>query len=332
MFLWTRGLHYLGATVHRHTDPETGEECWAMSSQHYIDEAIRNVQNWLAKRECMLKTRASSVFPSKYRPELDISKLLDDEDANYFQQQIGVLRWMVELGRIDICMEVSMLAAFCAAPRQGHLEAVFHMYAYLKQHNRSRLVFDPSYVQHQEQPEPDWRDFYGEIEEQDPHDAPEPRGRKVQMTVFCDSDHAGDTVTRRSRTGVLIFCNRSPILWYSKKQNSIESSSFGSEFSAMKTAVELTEGLRYKLIMMGVPLEGPAHVKADNMSVIINSSVPESMLKKKSNSIAYHYVRERSAAHVVVISYEKTDTNLADMLTKSQPGEVRRRLAKYVLY
>ena len=63
----------------------------------------------------------------------------------------------------------------------------------------------------------------------------------------------------------------------------------------MKTAVELSEGLRYKLRMMGVPIEGPTQVKADNMSVINNTSRPESQLKKKSNSIAYHYVRERAA-------------------------------------
>jgi hypothetical protein len=84
--------------------------------------------------------------------------------------------------------------------------------------------------------------------------------------------------------------------------------------------------------MMGVPLDGPAHVKADNMSVVKNSSIPESVLKKKSNSIAYHYVRERAASGAVEFSHEKTETNVADMLTKIQPGPVRKRLVKLVLY
>jgi hypothetical protein len=74
--------------------------------------------------------------------------------------------------------------------------------------------------------------------------------------------------------------------------------------------VEICEGLRYKLRMMGVPLDGHTHVKADNMSVVKNTSNPESMLKKKSNSIAYHYVRERAAAGDIVVSYEPTDMNL----------------------
>ena len=323
---------YLGANISEFTCSD-GTVCWAMSSEYYVKAAIKNVELWLAKKGDILKTKAACVFPSGWKPECDTTPLLGDDDASYFQQQIGVLRWMVELGRIDICTEVSMLAAFSAAPRQGHLAAVLHLYAYLKKHERSRLVLDPRRFDH-DPPKEDlgWKDFYGDVKELIPPDAPPVRGVAVQMTCFVDSDHAGDEVSRRSRTGVLIYCNRAPILWYSKKQTSIETSSFGSEFSAMKTAVELVEGLRYKLRMMGVDIEGPTYVKADNMSVIHNSSNPASTLKKKSNSIAFHFVRERAAAGVVDISYVKTDDNLADMLTKSQPGEVRRRLAGQVLF
>ena len=100
----------------------------------------------------------------------------------------------------------------------------------------------------------------------------------------------------------------------------------------MKTGTELIEGLRYKLRMMGVPIEGPCHVKADNLSVVRNSSQPESTLKKKSNSIAFNYVREKAAARVISVQYEPTDTNLADMLTKIQSGAKRLSLAKRVLF
>ena len=86
--------------------------------------------------------------------------------------------------------------------------------------------------------------------------------------------------------------------------------------------------------MMGVPVDGPTRVYANNMSVVHNCSNPESQLKKKSNSIAYHYVRERCAGNrpVCGVNYIPTQDNLADMLTKSQPGEVRKRLAEKVLY
>ena len=181
---------------------------------------------------------------------------------------------------------------------------------------------------------PDWSEHYpnarGDVV---PPDAPEPLGHPVQTTCYVDSGHAGDVVTRRSRTGVIIFVMRSPIVVYSKKQGSIEASSFGSELTAMKTATELIEGLRCKLRMMGVPLDGPTHTMADNMSVVYNCSCPESQLKKKSLSIAYHYVRERCAGKdpVLVVSYVKTEDNLADAMTKFQVAAVRDRLIGRIL-
>jgi hypothetical protein len=101
---------------------------------------------------------------------------------------------------------------------------------------------------------------------------------------------------------------------------------------AMKTAIELVEGLHYKLRMMGCLIDGPTHIKADNMSVVHNCSTPESVLKKKSNSVAFHFCREPTAAWVGSIGWVPTDKNIADMFTKSQPGPVRMRLAEQVLF
>ena len=324
---------YLGANVGTML-LANGTTAWYTSSDSYCKAAVQNVEIWLEKRKERLPTRHACVFPSNWKPELDVTPELLEEDAHYYQQQIGVLRWLVELGRVDICTEVSMLAAFSAAPREGHLAAVLHLYGYLKKNTKSKMVFDPTPMDHGPCEAQDWSDFYKPYQEVIPPDQPEPRGKAIQSTCFVDSDHAGDAVNRRSRTGVLIYIGMAPIVFYSKKQGSIETSSFGSELSAMKTAVELIEGLRYKLRMMGVPLEGATRVFADNMSVVHNCSNPVSQLKKKSNSIAYHYVRERCAGPrpVVCICYVPTQDNLADMLTKSQPGEVRKRLAERVLY
>jgi hypothetical protein len=303
-----------------------------MSSYTYIKSAIANIEAYLKKRnEKQLKTKTSCVMPSGWKPEMDVTDLLLDEDAAFYQSQIGVLRWAVELGRIDVATEVSMLAAYSAAPRQGHLAAILHVYAYLKSHDRSRLVLDPGYLPEITVPEYDWTDFYGDVVEPIPPDQPEPRGKPAQTTAFVDSNHAADLVSRRSRTGVLIYLQSAPIVWYTKKQGSIETSSFGSEFTAMKTGIELIVGLRYKLRMMGVPLDGPTRIRADNMSVVNNCSRPESQLKKKSNSIAYHFCREVIASKAVHVTYEPTETNLADMLTKTQDAATRSRLASSVL-
>jgi hypothetical protein len=254
----------------------------------------------------------------------------NDECAKYYQQQIGVLRWAVELGHINITAEVSMMASYTTAPRMGHLNAVIHIFSFLQNHPRCRLVFDDSYMTVEDGPDKDWRDFYPDATKDIPPNAPRALGKPVQMIVFADSNHAGDLLTRRSRTGVLIILKRSPIQWYSKKQGGIET--FGSEFMGLKVATNLVKGLQYKLRMMGILIEGPSHVRVDNMSVVMNTTLPESTLKKKRNSIAYHFVRENVAAGVIKIGYKPLETNLADMLTKLQSGPVRKRLSDMVLF
>lgn len=325
---------YLGAQIGEFRIPDEPEKIrWSMSSEKYVKEAIRNVSNWLEEHNLPpLKSKAPSVLPSTYRPELDVSEFCSAELAHYYQQQIGVLRWAVELGRINICAEVSMLASYATAPRVGHFNAMLHIFAFLHHHPRCRLVFDDSYVNIQDGPDRDWHDFYPDAEEQVPDNVPEPLGNSVEMIAFVDSDHAGDLVTRRSRTGILIYLNRAPIYWYSKKQTTIETSTFGSEFMALKTATDIIKGLRYKIRMMGIPLDGPTHVRVDNASVVNNATLPESVLQKKSNSIAYHFVRENVAAKVIKVGYETSESNLADMLTKIQSGPTRTRLANQVLF
>ena len=64
----------------------------------------------------------------------------------------------------------------------------------------------------------------------------------AEITAFVDSDHTGDLITTRSRTGILIYINWAPIIWHSKCQNSIETLTFGSEFMAMKTGIKLIKG------------------------------------------------------------------------------------------
>jgi hypothetical protein len=161
---------------------------------------------------------------------------------------------------------------------------------------------------------------------------PEPRGKMVQIIVFVDASYGCDLLTRRSRTGILVYINREPVIWFSKKQNTIETSTFGSEFTALRTAVELIKGLRYKLRMMAVPLDGHTHVRVDNNSVVCNASIPESTLRKKCNAISYHYVREAAAAGIIKVAYESTKSNKADMLTKIQSGVERQRIAQSVLF
>ena len=130
----------------------------------------------------------------------------------------------------------------------------------------------------------------------------------------------------------MVYVNTALIQWYTKKQATIEGAVFGAEFVAMKTGVETLRGIRYKLRMMGVEIEGPTYIYGDNQSVIHNTSKPESTLKKKSNSICYHFIREAVAMKECLTTHIPTLKNFADMLTKVLHGKKRRDLVGGVLH
>ena len=111
---------------------------------------------------------------------------------------------------------------------------------------------------------------------------------------------------------------------FSKKQTSIETSSFGFEFVAMKQCCEYVCGLHYKLRIMGISVELPTYIFGDNQSVLANKSSPYSKLKKKSSSIAFHFVREGVAKSEWKTIYLNTNLNASDMLTKTLPGQEKR--------
>jgi hypothetical protein len=122
-------------------------------------------------------------------------------------------------------------------------------FSYLKSHSWSRILLDDSEPMDDESNfyKADWTDFYPDACEVIPPDAPAPRDYPILISCFADTDHAGNRITRRSHTGIKIFCNHTPIQWYLKRQNTVKSSSFSSEFVALRIATEMIEALRYKL-------------------------------------------------------------------------------------
>jgi hypothetical protein len=166
-----------------------------------------------------------------------------------------------------------------------------------------------------------------------PSDAPILCGKEVDLRLFVDSDHADEKFTRRSRTGFVIYLNMAPIVWFSKRQPTVESSVFGAEFVAMNNAIETFRGLRYKLRMMGVALSGPIFVYGDNMSVVHNTQRPEYVLKKKSNSICSHEVCESTAMGESIIGHVPSVYNPADICTKVVlGGQKRNHLIRLLLH
>ena len=88
--------------------------------------------------------KVETPLRTNYRPELDVTAELGAQGATYYQSIIGALRWMIELGRIDICLEVSMMSSHLVLPRVGYLNQVHHIFGYLRKYHSTELVFDPS--------------------------------------------------------------------------------------------------------------------------------------------------------------------------------------------
>ena len=131
----------------------------------------------------------------------------------------------MELGRINIASEVSVLSQHMAHPRTGHLVQALHIFKYLDVHKENMINFDPTYLDLPELLDLNenakcrieaMKRFYPDAKESIPDNAPSPRGKAVQINAFVDADHTGNKVTRRSHTGFIIFMNMAPVYWYSK--------------------------------------------------------------------------------------------------------------------
>ena len=135
---------YLGAKV-RQCEFPNGFKAWGISASQYIQNSVRNVERRLEEYGLKLHLKTNAPIVKDYRPEVDTSPELESEMSFLYQSLIGSLRWMVEMGRIDIACEVSMLSSFLAMPREDHLQQVLHIYSYLKRHHNSRIIMNPSY-------------------------------------------------------------------------------------------------------------------------------------------------------------------------------------------
>ena len=234
---------------------------------------------------------------------------------------------MIEIGHIDIAFDVSLMSRYLANPRIVHLMQMLHMFQYLHCNQGMDLIYDPTKINVCESTifthkragykAKELRALYPDAIDYVPPNMPEPLCHEVQINAFVDVDLAGEYITRRSQTDILIYINMAPIIWISKRQNTVEISTFGSEFVAMRTLVETLIGLQYKLRMFGLPLEGPCNVFYDNEFVTNASMIADVTLKKKHVSISYHQAREAVAAQIMLVFYKRSATNHSDLFTKS---------------
>ena len=211
------------------------------------------------------------------------------------------------------------LSGFREVPRQGHLDRVKRIYGYLSKmrHAVIRVRMEEPDYSDLPIPEYDWsKSVYGELEEVLPTDAPPPLGQFVTLTHYVDANLMHDIATGRSVTGILHIINKTHIDWYSKKQATVETATYGSEFVAARTCVEQIIELRSTLRYLGVPIHNKSNMFGDNQSVVNSSMQVHAKLHKRHNMLSFHRVHESIAAGIVNFLYIPGQLNPADLLSK----------------
>ena len=265
------------------------------------------------------KTNVTSPLEKNDHPELDTSPLLGEDDIVKYQSIIGVLQWAITLGRFDIATAVMSMSSYRVAPREGHMSRLQRICGYLSKMKHGFLRVRTDEPDYSDLPDKHYsweRSVYGDVREQIPRDAPKPLGKRVVLTTYVDANLNHDLVTGRSVSGVLHFVNQTPVHWFTKKQPTVETATYGSEFIAAKLAVEQIMAMRLTLRYLGVEIHGSTHLFGDNGSVVTSSSIPESPLRKRHQALAYHYTREAIASKAVDFRHLPGDLNPADILSK----------------
>jgi hypothetical protein len=259
-------------------------------------------------------------MPDKTQPEMDTSAELDAGGRGKYQSLIGILQWIVTLGRFDIACAVMTMSRFRTAPRVGHLALLGNVFGYLRKYPDGAIRFRTDTPNYEDQYTPktsNWeRTVYGEPFEEIPADMPEPKGKMVRQSGKFDANLQHDLVTGRSAMGTFHMVQGTVIHFSSKRQSTVETATYATEFIAGRTCLDESIAIRYELRMLGAPLEGPIWLFGDNKVMIESSSEPSGRLAKRHLILSWHRLREKAAMKIVYYLHIDSKENVSDCLTK----------------
>ena len=311
---------------------EEGVLCFA--PKKYVEKMMETCKQFFGGNKPV--QNVSSPLEHGDHPELDDSDFLNNEDTQKYQSMVGSMQGAISIGRIEITTAIMMLSSFRSKPRIGHLERAKRIYGYLAKMKDAVIRIRTNEPDYSDLPNVhyDWTySVYGSGKEIIPDDIPEPLGRFVTLTHYLDANLYHDLLTGRSVTGILHFVNQTPIDWYSKKQATVETATYGSEFVAARTCVEQIMDLRYTLRYLGVPLRDKSYMFGDNKSVVDSSSTPNAKLSKRHNMLSFHRTREAIAFGICVFNHIDGDLNPTDILSKHWSyGKIRHLLKPLMFY
>ena len=292
---------------------ETGTLC--MSPRRFVDKVIAEYEQLFGSKP----KEHSAPLPGGSHPELDVSEYLDETGIRQYQSIVGSLQWAVTIGRSDISPAVVTLSSFRAAPRRGHLEAAKHVCGYLgkMRHGMIRIRTGRPDYSGIPNPEYEWEStVYGRAHEVIPRDIPTLLGCPLVLTTYVDANLYHDMLTGRALMGMYHFVNGTPIDWFCKKQATVETATYGSEFVAARVATDQIMDLRNTLRYLGVAIEDHSTLFGDNKSVVDSSMIPHHKLNKRHQALSFHRVREAIASGMLRFFHIDGKNNPADILSK----------------
>ena len=302
--------YHLGCTYKKDPDGTL-----AADPRRYVNKILESFERMFKEKP----RKSRPPLEGGDHPELDTSELCDEHQTKQFQTLIGQLQWLISLGRFDIAVHVMSLSRFRAQPRKGHLDRAKRIVGYLLFLPDGAIRFrtgEPDFSSLKDQ-EYDWtRTVYSGACEQIPHDIPKPLGKHVQTTHYVDANLHHDLATGKAVTAALHFLNQTPIDAYTKRQSTVETATYGSEFVAARTAVDQIIDIRTTLRYLGVPIRDKSYMFGDNKSVVTSSTIPNSTISKRHHLASYHRVREAIAAKFISFHWKDGKSNPADILSK----------------
>jgi hypothetical protein len=228
------------------------------------------------------------------------------------------------------------MSGFRMAPRIGHLNRLRKMYGYLSKMRYASIhvrTEDPGYSDLSHNAYDCTYCIYGNVKEFLSTDAPEPLGNYVTLSHYVDANLMHDVTTGRSVTGILHLANKTPIEWYSKKQATVETATYGSEFVAARICVEQIIDVCNTLCYLGVPIRDKSLMFGDNKSVVDSSMQLNANLHKRHTMVSFHRVREAIAVGIVTFHFLSGYDNPADILSKHWGcTQIKERLKALLLW
>jgi len=220
---------------------------------------------------------------------------ISEEEQTLYRSGVGMLLYLVKHSRPDIANAVRELSKNMSGATEASFKEMKRVIKFVLDTKNYGLKVQPTMVGNE---------------------------AKWTMTVFTDSDWAGDKDNRISITGYLIFLLGAAILWKSQAQKSVSLSSTEAEYYALSEAAKEIKFVVQILLSMGIPVQLPIIVRVDNMGAIFMSENASASSRTKHVDTRYHFVREFVEEGFIRIIFVRTVDNVSDSFTKNVTGDI----------